>query len=202
MLANVGAVSIPGKDMRLHLKIIVGIAMAVTAVMAAAGYAVAASWQTQEYRTDGFAVDFSGPVAVEKNQEDEKVVRSNIYQQISTSFDSNHTTSFYSTYTIVTTLFASDIQLNFDLAVTTSMGVFKCMVTTSDTTPTFAVDRAREIHSAQCNGGARVAGVFLLKGQWFYQMVYWITDDAELPDAEHFLHSFKLISHGIGGERP
>ena len=158
-------------------------------LIAATATAQAAPWTSHKYETDGFAVEFSGDVAVKPidvNAETQAaMVRSTSYLQ-----DGG---AAYA-YLVGASLFKPDANFDFDAGVKGTMDSYKCKVTKSDVSPTGIGDRAREIRSAECvDGTVRIGARFVLDGKWFYQVVYLIGKAHNQADAEHFLKSFKLI---------
>ena len=163
-------------------------ALAIAAILAAmSAPAGAAEWRLVTVKPDGFSIDFSGDIAIEATVLDEKtlqaLVRSTMYMQ-----DGGNTA-----YVAAATL--SKGVLNFQSGVDQTMATYKCGHTDSDDSKTLADGTInRVIYANHClDGNATVAGSFFVRGQWFYQVIYLIPDGADTADAEHFLHSFKLL---------
>ncbi len=139
----------------------------------------AETWQTRVFKEHGFSIDFSGdvfdkPVEVTAG-------RGTQYIQDGGSF----------AYFVTASLFENDFD--FDSGVARGMSVLSCTVTDSDISPASSADRSREIHGSNCSGGVRAGVAYFLVGKRFYQVMYLIPADGDPTNAEHFLHSFKLI---------
>lgn len=142
----------------------------------------AAPWQTVSYAEDGFAVDFSGEVY--STTENESGYRSTHYIQDGGDYG----------YFVFATQYAEGAAIDFDGNGNRGISVLECAVTDDDTSPASAADRSREYHGSKCSLGVRAGIAYFLAGRWFYQVMYLIPDDGDSSDAEHFLHSFKLIA--------
>jgi hypothetical protein len=163
--------------------------VAVAALATALAPAFAAEWRTHTYEADGFAIDFSGPVTAKPTPVDEAtqqaMVRTTAYVQ-----DGGN---LYA-YAANASLWKAEHPIDFDAGVKGTMDAYKCTATDSDAATPEGEVKAREIYASACLGGtARVGAKFVLRGQWFYQIVYIITADAQTADGKRFLASFKLL---------
>jgi len=164
------------------------IAFASLPLIAVASAAHAAAWQAHQYDTDGFAVEFSAnvkvrPLAVNDTTQ-AKVVRATSYMQVGGGAYA---------YTVGASLFKPDARFDFASGVVATMRTYKCRAIDSDTTTKQVGAVIREVRGSQCmNGTVRVGARFVLARQWFYQVVYLVSTDASVNDAEHFLQSFRL----------
>lgn len=160
----------------------------IASLAAALAPAHAATWQTHNYQTDGFAVDFSGTVMVKPNDLDadtmSRMTRSTSYIQ-----DGG---DVY-VYVVGASLLKETVVFDFDAGVKGTIDTYKCAQIESDTSAKDGAVQSREIHGAKCGGDLRVGARFVKQGRWFYQVVYMIAPGANAADAAHFLASFRLV---------
>ncbi len=162
-----------------HLFAIAGLALALTASPAAAG------WQEHSYTIDKFAVDFSGDITVRPTNLDAdttaRIDHSTTYIQDGGSF----------AYVVGATLTKG--SFDFKSGSDGAMSVYKCATTGSDTFQPTADGEERLVHASTCESGLKAAGRFIMKDKWFYQVMYLIPGTMDSADAEHFLASFRLL---------
>lgn len=164
------------------------LAAAVTAFAAALSTALAAEWRTSTYENDGFAVDFSGNVTVSPMDLDEATkkvtIRSTHYLQDGGAY----------AYLVAVMLLSPDATLDMASAVKAAMQAYDCKTVDSDNTSTTSEADVRELFASRCFEGSHKLGArYYGRGQWFYQVVYLVPGDEQVPDGKRFLDSFKLL---------
>ncbi len=166
--------------MRMHhtLALIASLIMPV----AWASDAQAAPWHTVRHADDGFVVEFSDNVSGTPTTGSN--YRATQYVQDGGSY----------AYIVAATVYEVGVSIDFDENVKRAMSVLNCSSIDSEVSPSSSADRNREIHGSKCNQGVRAGVAFFLAGRRFYQVMYLIPNDSDSSDAEHFLHSFKLIA--------
>jgi len=160
----------------------------VASTVAAFATAHAAAWQTHAYETDGFVVDFSGPVLVKPIDLDANTMNS---MTRSTSYMQNGGDTYV--YLVGASLLKETIVFDFDAGVKGTIDTYKCAQIDSDISARHGTGQSREIHGTKCKGDVRVGARFVKQGRWFYQVVYLITPKANADDAAHFLATFKVL---------
>jgi len=160
----------------------------IATLVAALATAHAASWQTHNYETDGFAVDFSGTVTAKPIDLDAGTLKS---LTRSTSYMQDGGNVYV--YLVGASLLKDASAFNFEAGVKGTIDTYKCAKIESDTSAKQDEGQSREIHGSNCGGDIKVGARFLQRGRWFYQVVYLIAPTANAADAAHFLASFKLV---------
>jgi hypothetical protein len=161
---------------------------AVVTAFAALSTASAAEWRTSTYESDGFAVDFSGNVTVSPMELDEATkkltVRSTHYLQDGGAY----------AYLVAVMLLSPDATLDMASAVKAAMQAYDCKKVASDNSSKTSEADVRELFASQCFQGSHKLGArYYGRGQWFYQVVYLVPGDEQIPDGKRFLTSFKLL---------
>ncbi len=158
-------------------------------LLVALGGAAAEEWKQQRYQTDGFQVEFSGPVDVHEQQLDDatksRIVRSTTYVQ-----DGGNDYAY-----IAIAMLVKD-NVNFAAAVKAVRD--SCKSITTDEPIDVPQGLGRELKGTNCGADAawRLDGHYFSKGRWFYQVFTFVKmngTDADNASAHHFVQSFKLI---------
>lgn len=171
------------------MKRIASLVAASIVTLAAASAAHAADWSNHRYAEDGFTVDYSGEVITKPlplpPAAQARVVRATSYMQGGETY----------AYMANATLLKPGTAFDFKAAVEGTMAPAACQQVDSDKEGVEAGHRVREVRASKCAGGqVRIGAKFFMKGDWFYQVFYYVPDDATaIAEGERFLSSFKLL---------
>ncbi len=152
-----------------------------------AGHGHAQDWRKQEYRADGFAVEFFGEVKITPTEvaadAKERITRSTNYLQDEGS----------SAFIVGATL--AKHAVDFDNGVQASFAALKCQTTVSDQRLNFPRGQAREISGSACtqDGSLAVETRYYAVGKWFYQVMAIYPKGGSQATPRRFIQSFAVL---------
>jgi hypothetical protein len=151
------------------------------------------AWTKHTYSTDGFEVEFSGPVKLDPTAVDAEtrrlIVRATNYLQEGGG------------YAFIVGASLQRVPVNFENGVGDSWRYMNCAAKVSDTPLPFKGGRAREIRGTNCRppegGQYRADTRYFTVGRWFYQVLaLHPIDGSREADARRFVESFRVTGQG------